>query len=81
MTDERIPVEQVMVGMSLHPLEPGWTPVEALVLIKCLDEDGDPRWCYRTTARPNKTELLGALLVHTDLLRKELAEEWEEDEA
>jgi hypothetical protein len=80
MEDERIPVEQVLVGMGLHPLPPEWTPVEALVLIKSLDQDGDPRWSFRTTARPNKEELLGALIVHTDLLRKELVSGWEEED-
>jgi len=65
--------------MTRHPLPESWTPVEALVLIKCLDEEGEATWCYRTTARPNREELLGALVVHTDLLRKELLEEWSAD--
>lgn len=77
MTEERIPVDQVLPGVALHPLPEGWTPVEAFVLIKCLDDDGDSSWVYRTSARPNREELLGALVVHTDLLRKELLEEWE----
>jgi hypothetical protein len=79
MSDDRIAVEQVLPGMTLHALPDGWTPVEALVLIKCLDEDGDPTWVYRTTAKPNREELLGALVVHTDLLRKELLGEWESE--
>lgn len=69
-----------MVGMGLHPLPTGWTPVEALVLVKCLDEEGGSAWVYRTTSPPNKEELLGALLVHTDLLRRELADEWSDEE-
>ena len=77
-SEERIPVERVMAGMTLHPLPEGWTPVEALVLMKCLNEEGHSVWVYRTTAVPNREELLGALIVHTDLLRKELADEWED---
>ena len=77
MADERIGVEKVLPGMTLHPLPNGWTPVEAFALIKCLDEDGDATWVYRTSAKPNREELLGALIVHSDLLRKELLEEWE----
>ena len=65
--------------MALDPLPDGWTPVEALVLIKCLDEEGSATWVYRTTARPNREELLGALMVHTDVLRRELASEWEDE--
>jgi len=66
--------------MALHPLPEGWTPVEALVLIKCLDDEGVSTWSYRTTARPNREELLGALVVHTDVLRKELLAEWGDDD-
>lgn len=76
-SEDRLPVEQVMPGMTLHALPEGWTPVEALVLMKCLDEEGRSSWVYRTTATPNREELLGALVVHTDLLRKELVADWE----
>ena len=79
-TEERVPVEQVMTGMRLHPLPDGWTPVDALVLMKCLDETGRVTWLYRTTAVPNREELLGALMVHTDLLRKELVAEWDDED-
>lgn len=79
MSDERIPVEQVLAGMSLHPLEPGWTPIEAFVLIKSLDEDGGASWSYRTTATPNREELLGVLTVQAELLRRELVSEFEEE--
>jgi hypothetical protein len=78
--NERIPVEQVLPGMSLHPLQQGWTPVEAFVLVKCLDEHGGASWVYRTTAAPNREELLGALVVHTELLRRELLREWEDED-
>jgi hypothetical protein len=77
--DERIPVEQVLPGMTLHPLEAGWTPVEAFVLVKCLDEQGGASWVYRTTAAPNREELLGALAVQTELLRRELVRDWEDE--
>jgi hypothetical protein len=63
----------------VHPLEAKGTPVEAFVLAKCLDESGEIAWSYRTTNRLNREELLGALIVHTDLLRKELVDEWEDE--
>lgn len=65
--EERKPIAEVLQGLELHPLEPGWTAIEALVLIKCLDEDGHATWAYRTTHRLNREELLGALVVHTDM--------------
>jgi len=78
--DERIPVDQVLPGMGLHSLPEGWTPMEALVLIKCLDDEGDATWVFRTTHPPNKQELLGALIEHTDLLRHRLVQQWEEED-
>jgi len=79
-SDERRPIAEVLGGLEVHPLEPGWTAVEALVLVKCLDEHGRPTWLYRTTHRLNREELLGALIVHSDVLRKELRDEWDDEE-
>jgi hypothetical protein len=78
-TDDRKPIAEVLSGLELHPLEPGWNPLEAFVLMKCLDDDGEVGWNYRTTHCLNREELLGALTVHVDLLRKELLDEWEPD--
>ena len=78
--EERKPIAQVLQGLEIHPLEPGWTAIEALVLMKCLDEEGHVTWAYRTTHRLNREELLGALVVHTDVLRRELADEWLDDD-
>ncbi len=77
--EERRPIAEVLTGLELHPLEPRWTPLEAFVLIKCIDETGEPNWSCRTTSTLNREELLGALVVHADLLRKELIAEWEDD--
>lgn len=48
--------------------------------MKCQDEDGRSSWVYRTTAPPNRQELLGALVGHVDLLRKELPAGWDDEE-
>jgi hypothetical protein len=71
--DQRKPIAEVLKGLEIHPLDAGWTAIEALVLMKCLDEEGRVTWAYRTTHRLNREELLGALVVHTDVLRRELA--------
>lgn len=34
---------------STKDLPPGWTPLDAVAVIKCLDEDGVPCFCIRTT--------------------------------
>jgi hypothetical protein len=41
--------------------------------------DRETRSSYRTTNRLNREELLGALIVQTDLLRKELRDDWDDD--
>jgi hypothetical protein len=74
----RKPIEEVLPGFSLHPLDDGWTPLQAFVLIKSLDEDGDTAWSYRTSEALNLEELLGALTVQVELLRNKLVRHWED---
>lgn len=76
--ESRVPVEQVLKGLELHPLGPHETALEAFVLVKLLDEDGHVGWSYCTTHQLNREELLGALMVQTDVLRKELRDEWDD---
>ena len=78
--DGRKPIEQVLAGLQLHPLPEGWTPLEGIALVKCLDQEGHPLWAFRTTAGLNDEELLGALTVRTDLLRKDLLEAFSDEE-
>jgi hypothetical protein len=76
-SDEKmVPVAEVLRGLEVHPLEPGWTPMEALVLVKCLDEKGEDTWLFRTTHNLNLEELLGTLIVHADVLRQKLSSDW-----
>lgn len=56
----------------------GGGALEAFVLIKVLDGEGDVSWCYRTTNRLNREELLGALVVQVDVLRKDSRDEWDD---
>ena len=78
--EERVPIEQVLRGLELHPLVEGETAIEAFVLVKSLDNEGHTSWSYRTTNRLNREELLGALQVQVDVLRKELRDEWDDDD-
>ncbi|MGH9077671.1 MAG: hypothetical protein ACRDY0_09515 [Acidimicrobiales bacterium] len=74
--DDRRPVGEVLADLAIDPLAEGASAVEAFVLIKVRYEDGEDSWCYRTTREPNREELLGALTVQIDLLRKELLDDW-----
>jgi len=47
-SDDRLPIDQVLPGFEIHPLDEGWTPLAAFVLVKSLDEDGDTAWSFRT---------------------------------
>ena len=78
--DLRIPIGDALPGFKLHPLEAAWTPLEAFVLIKCLDEDGDHSWSFRTTNPLNLEELLGALTVQVEVLRRKLASHWDDED-
>ncbi len=74
--DSRYPIGEVLSNLDIDPLSDGATPLEAFVLIKVRYDDGEDSWCYRTTREPNREELLGALTVQIDLLRKELLDDW-----
>lgn len=46
------------------------------LVVKCLDEDGGVTWAFRTTEDMNDEELLGALTVRTDLLRRSIVDSY-----
>jgi hypothetical protein len=72
--DDRVTIGSVVPNLRIGPLPEGWTPVAGIVLVKCIDHEGDPTWAFRTTEGLNDEELLGALVVRTDLLRAEVRE-------
>ena len=73
----RVPLQAALPGLEVHPLQPDWTPIEALVLVKCLDEHGVPTWAYRTTSKLNDEELLGVLVAQAELVKRRIAAQWE----
>jgi hypothetical protein len=78
--DERVPIEEALPGFKLHPLDDGWTPLHAFVLVKALDGDGASSWSFRTSEPLNLEELLGALTVQVEILKERLVTEWGDDE-
>lgn len=79
-SEERVAIGVALPGLEIHPLDEGSSAVEVFVLVKVLDSDGMPTWAYRTSRSPNREELLGALTVQVDVLRRELVREWDDDE-
>ena len=77
--DERIPIHDVLPGISLRSIEGTQEINFAFVLVKFHDTDEDRQdsaWAYRTSSAPNREELLRALRVQEKLLEKELTMEW-----
>ena len=64
----------------LHPLPPGSTPLQAFVLVKSLDQDGQSAWSFRTSEPMNLEELLGALVVQVNVLKRKLTDCWDDTE-
>jgi hypothetical protein len=70
---ERVSATEVVRGLTVGSgLPQSWTPVAAIVLVKCLDEDGEATWAFRTSDGLNDEELLGALTVRLELQKKYL---------
>lgn len=75
------PIGQVLGnGFAIAPLPPGWTALEGVVLVKCLDVDGQPSWAFRHTNGINHEETIGALTVQLDLMRDEITELFRADD-
>lgn len=75
--EPRLPIERVLPGFAIHALPEDLSPIFAFVLVKSIDADREENWSFRTSSRPNKRELLGALVEQVDLLRDSLREDWE----
>ena len=76
-SDEHQPVGQVLgTGFRVPALPDGWTPLEGIVLVKCLDDEGHPTWAFRATGGLNDEELLGALTVRLELAKRETVSQY-----
>jgi hypothetical protein len=79
--DETQPIGRVLGdGIAIAPLPAGWTALEGVVLVKCLDADGAVSWAFRLTDGLNHEEMIGALTVQLDLMRGEVSELFRDDE-
>jgi hypothetical protein len=72
----QVPAGDLLHGLHFEQLPENWTPVDAVVLVKCLDEDGSPTWAFRTTDDVNDEELLGALTIRRELQKEKLLSEY-----
>jgi hypothetical protein len=78
--DDRAPIENVLPNFRPHALSEDWTPLQAFVLVKALDEDGEVAWAFRTSELFNLEELLGALTLQVETLTRKLVKSWEDED-
>jgi hypothetical protein len=80
-TDYGQPIGQVLGdGFRVPPLLPGWTALEGIVLVKCLDDEGHPSWAFRETEGMNIEEVIGVLTIQLDMLRERAVDAFREDD-
>ena len=69
---------ELLEGLTFEGLPSGWRPIAATLLVKCLDEDGDEVWSFRTSEEHvSDEELLGVLNLRHHQLRTRLLEEYD----
>lgn len=74
-----IEIGEALRGLAISALPDGWTPVDAVCVIKCLNEAGEPLWVLRPTRSVNEEELLGTLIIQTEVLKRDLLESWADE--
>jgi hypothetical protein len=78
--DHRRSIVSVLPGQRLHPLDEGWRPLQTFALVKCLDDEGGVAWVFRTREQFN-LEVLGALTVQVEILKRSLVRHWDDEES
>lgn len=66
-------------AIQVQPLPDGWTALEAIVLVKCLDDEGRPTWAFRQTESLDQEETIGALVIQLDIMREQVVDQFRED--
>lgn len=67
-------------GLQFTDIESSDIPVEGILIIKALDEDGDPQTVIRATEGISKPEALGMLVGAADQIRAYIADSWREED-
>ncbi len=76
----RLPVGEVLNGLTLVPLDPGTVALECVVIVKTIDEDGDPSWSLRYSETISPVEIIGALDVMHSHQKLQFENNWQPDE-
>ena len=75
------PIGEVLgSAFQVPPLLTGWTALDGIVLVKCLNENGRSTWAFRETEGLNEEEVIGALTVQLDLMRERVKAQYYDDD-
>lgn len=74
--DDRTPVSEALGHLDMPALDEGEQVEFAFILMKTTLDD-EVGWSFRTTGPPNHEELLGALIVQVDLLKRTMLSQWD----
>lgn len=66
-----VPIGEALPGIEVAPLPDKVVPLEAIVLVKALDADGDVSYFHRFTKSLMPVEAIGALIGAADVMREE----------
>ncbi len=62
----------MIFGLEAEPMPDGWTPLEAVVVMKCLDETGEVALLTRSTEALRSWDAVGMLTAALDTQRDDV---------
>jgi hypothetical protein len=75
----RLPIGEVLRGLDISALPEGWMPVDAICIVKCLNAEGEPLWALRLTDGINQAEMLGTMVIQTELWKATMLSDWADE--
>lgn len=70
----------MIYGLEAEPLGNNIIPIEAIAVIKCLDEEGEPMFFIRSTRTLGDMEAVGMLTAAQALQVQEINDRFEDDD-
>jgi len=70
----------MIYGLEAEPFPEGWTPLDAVAVIKCLDQEGNTAFLIRSTSTLSDWECYGLLSIAAAQEKKEILDNFEEEE-
>ena len=75
--NQTVPLLHVLGNIEVRPLPTSWVPLDAWLVVKCIDGDGKPAWAVRCTEGLSDEELLGVLTAQAQAVRECVQWRWD----